>query len=168
LRKRFQGLGGFAKTTGFEIFYKNISVKSKSYKSKLRKARLYMIEVFSTFFVVIWILLIATLVEFENINILGRLVILLPTMFTMSFFIKFSWQYSEEKRKNELAEWHATEHMVISLLKKNLPLTLENLVEQPMKSPNCGAFNAHLKKPSKDKLLEGLRVAQKFKAFLKK
>ncbi len=166
MRKKKLILQGLANYTGFVVTYEGKIVKSKNYKSKKQKIKLYSTEIFTICLMNAWAILLAVVAEIERISLLGRIIILMPIAFAMTLFIKNSFERGERKRKNELAEWHATEHMTISLLRKNLAITLENLQKQPMVSPNCGAFNSPLKSPSIEKLEEALEVARQVKKLI--
>ncbi len=62
----------------------------------------------------------------------------------------------------QLKQWHATEHKVIYVLENGQELTLKSLREAPLRHYKCGHRNWCLEEPSREKLIEALRVGKEY------
>ena len=158
---------GSSNYTGFRIYddIAGIKVKTKNYNSfslKEKIAKILTMFVIASFVFFVFKIgdtiihkLLACFLCLVFINHMA-LPIISPRIYSMVL---------KKRHHRDGMEWHAAEHKLIALLRTEEDLseiTMANLKKASLFSPFCGGGNSYLKEPSKEKLLEALKVGRIF------
>lgn len=167
-------IGGKSNDTGFMIFdRKGVRVSTPSYTerspeieklskelSRLKRIHLLILVVSTLSIVIIWLRVISASIA---------IVIVTTLIIAIASLRGAIWLFEKRIKQLELKamQWHALEHKVINLLKSGEEITLENLRKAPMITLSCSQFwrtpfNPFLAEPTKEQLMEGLKVALKY------